>query len=388
MPLVVSEVRVLSELSEQERDWDLLVAEAPEGDLFQTSEWVTTWLQSFWPKTPLHFLFVRDGSRLVGLAPLLPAGDSGLWCRQSLVTPVNNHGMRTGLLSAAKPPSVQEALLEHLVRNAQNAPIAFKRVLADSEVLRELKTAVVRYGRRSLLMEEPAAPYVDLAMGWEAYCRERSSHVLHEVARKRRRLEKLGTVEVSVVTRAGECDAAYRKVIEIEQNCWKAINGNAISSSDVLRQFYGRLMQRLAKGGMLRTYLLSVDGRAVAYLYGAVFRGHYYAIKTSYHSTYRQYAPGAYLFWAALQDAFSLRIERFEMLGEQERWKRELATGSVPQVDLCLYPTVRPGCGLCHLARGRIKPFLKRKAPLLVRARHVLQSRSRRRADREHKTRG
>ena len=43
--------------------------------MFDSYEWVTTWLESFWKDRPIAFLFVRDGRSLAGVLPLLSDSD-------------------------------------------------------------------------------------------------------------------------------------------------------------------------------------------------------------------------------------------------------------------------------------------------------------------------
>ena len=81
--------------------------------------------------------------------------------------------------------------------------------------------------------------------------------------------------------------------MQIEANSWKQDDGSSFTAAEQLVQFYGRFAVQAAENGWLRLYLLYLDGQPVAHIYGVVFRNHYYALKTSYHSAYRNLAPAS-----------------------------------------------------------------------------------------------
>ncbi len=351
-------------------DWDRLVERDPTADLHQTHEWLSSWLEAFWPGRPLTLGIVKNGSGAAAGAILLRDVEGELWCPGCLVAPVNDHSARGQFLRASSDDDLTLALLDHLRATVPDLRIALKTVKADSWIAHELPRLAHRYGLSSVLLEVSGSPYVDLEGGQAAYERTRSAKFRHEMRRKRRRIAEAGSLRFETVTAAADCDRALAAVMDIERSSWKEHLGTAFTSEERLADFYANLAHRCARRGWLRLHLLYLDGAPIAHIYGIVFRGVYYAIKTSYRSDHARHSPGTVLFGLALDDAFAQGYARLELLGDGERWKQEMATGSEPQVHLCMFPRGRPQCEMCRLVRGHAKPFLKRHLPFLARGKH------------------
>ena len=76
--LRVDEVTRADQLARYRDAWLDLDARAPETDLFNTYDWLTSWLETFWTGKPIAFQFVWRGDKLAGLVPLLapPTADA------------------------------------------------------------------------------------------------------------------------------------------------------------------------------------------------------------------------------------------------------------------------------------------------------------------------
>ena len=399
MSLSIEEVRDPRELPEYKREWDQLSHESREGDLFHTYDWLTAWLAAFWPDRAIAFMFVRDeAKRLMGCVPLVPDDQGRLWCRGSLVSPVNDESMRTCIVAADRYEEVALSVLEHLRRTRQDVRLAFRTVLSDSWVATELPRKVAELNMSSVVMLRPSSPYVDLTCGKEQYYRERSSHFRHEMRRKARRIEKAGEVKRVTVTSEEDLDWAMADVSQIEKNSWKQDMGSAFTSNDSIMRFYEGFARNSAADGWFRLHLLYLDGQPIAHLYGATFKNRYYAIKTSYDRRYHEHSPGAVLLGYALDDSFEQGFDCLDLLGEGAKWKKDLATGVQTQVDVCVFPETRIRCrvcrqfevtgrpfvehhlhqtGICRRIEGTIKPFVKKRFPGLVRTKRAFREKLR-----------
>ena len=115
----------------------------------------------------------------------------------------------------------------------------------------------------------------------------------------------------------------------------------------------------LAISGSFLPFWLEIDGQVVAFLYGAVHDGVYYAMKTSFDEAFSRLSPGIRLFHEAVRHAFGAWLARFDFLGERARWKDEWATGRLKHVNVRLYPATAGG-RVAHLIDTRVKPLARR----------------------------
>ena len=102
--LRVEEVHEPSALAGHADEWRALAERACEGGLFLTWEWVAAWLDHFRGERALVVLFVREGTRLVGVLPLLEERVGFLrGGGRRLVGAANSQSPRAGLLCEARP---------------------------------------------------------------------------------------------------------------------------------------------------------------------------------------------------------------------------------------------------------------------------------------------
>lgn len=360
--LRVEEVAATGDLGRYRADWDALAERAPGAELFETYPWVTAWLDTYWEGRPLAFLFVYSGDALVGLAPLLDDLEGEIGCPRCLVTPVNPHARRCGLLAEGDPGKVVAAMVSHLEGSRRGARLRLRCCDASSAAVAALEAQAPR----SLVRRKNGTPIIRLEGGWEAYLAARPSHLRHELARKQRRLETEWDAEWVCLTDPTAVDRAMTDVLRIERSSWKHREGTSLVSEPSAAAFYTRMARSCAARGWLRVELLYLEGQPVAHLLGAVHRGTYYALKTSYVEAYRAWSPGIVLFRHAIGKAFEDGLGTFDFLGADSRWKSELANGTRLQVDACAFAASAWRCRWDRVRVGRVKPFVERRAPALI----------------------
>lgn len=362
-PLSTQEVSGVDGLSAHAAEWRRLVDGLPEPSLFNTWEWTSAKLESFWPAGPIAVLLVRQGGGLIGAAPLVLDGKNDVWCNGSLVVPEE----RVDFPHLGRPAEFLEAVLAHLLRTRRHFRLGLPRWPAASPLIQAVPE--VARAQRLCSFVRPTEPsrLVLTRGGWDSYLASRSSHVKREWRRKRRLLEKRGTVEIQKVTTRAELDRALGAVLAIEEASWKQEAGLAISAQRRGRVFYSELARRCADRGWLRLHVLSVDGRPVAHFLGVEYQRRLYAVWTSYDQSYAQLSPGIAVVLEALQDAFVSGVTTVELLGAEMRWKREVANGLREHVHACVYSRGALGCHACSFARGRVRPALEARAPSVLR---------------------
>lgn len=358
--LRVDEVRDVPSLAPLREEWRALVASAPRADIFQTWEWVSAWLDSFWHGKPLAFLFVRDGGRLVGILPLVHDVEGVLGCRGALALPVNPHVRRMDVISTVPPAPILDAALDHLRRTRRHVRVAVRQSLADSPAVAALPAVAARQGLSSHGLDSFPSPMVRIGQGWEGYLASRAPRVRRELRRKVKNAEERAGLTWAVLAGAARRAEAMEAVFAIERKCWKEQAGTSFTAEEGLVRFYGDVATSFADAGWLRVFLLFSGTTPVAHIFGAVYRRQYYAIKTSYDSTYRELSPGQVLFHHALRDSFEGGLEAFDFLGNPARWKDELANDVRRHSRVCAFSLLDPQCRLCELLDVYVRPAARR----------------------------
>lgn len=373
MSKTIEEVVDAGKLSSYADEWQALADRGRRAEFFQTYEWVTIWLECFWQNRPIRFLFARENGKLTGLLPLLndTNGERGC-CPRTLVLPVNPHARRSDLLYVGGVEELLDPMITQLKHS--HYPLRLRGTLRDdSPLAQEAHGFAQRHGLHLFLRETSSCPVIHLDSSWTNYVASLSRHVRHEMQRKARRLEREGKVEFQVLNTLEDCDQGLQQVFQIEAASWKQADGSSFTADPKVGRFYSNLARRVAARGWLRIYLLLLNDQPVAHIFGVAYKDEYYALKTSYDSSFAALSPGTVIFFHALRDACEQGIRIFDLLGEETRWKSELATGRRDHVILCLYSK---GAYSCHWRKAKevnLKPWVRQHAPGFVAINHWLR---------------
>jgi CelD/BcsL family acetyltransferase involved in cellulose biosynthesis len=369
----IERITSAQELSSYQAEWQQLVDSSSGVSVFQTYEWITEWLDCFWKDRPLAFLLVKKNGTPVALAPLLRDESGELWCKRSLVSPVNPHSKHGDLIGPSDGVECLGGLLNFLCSEYGSFRLAFKQSGRDSKWIGSLEALAEEHGLGAVIKGESAVPVVRIEGDWPSYLKSRSKHLRREMRRKLRKLEAAGDVRWSTVTDRAECEAALEDVFEIERHSWKQDTGESFTAEQGLDRLYGNFARRAAERGWLRLHLLHLDSRPIAHIYGFEFKGAYHAVKTSYDQSYQHLSPGVSLFEYALRDAFEQRYQVFDFLGHASRWKNELSNEVRLERNVCFFPKGSVRCRTCKWYRDELKPTVKARLPFLLALRSKLR---------------
>jgi CelD/BcsL family acetyltransferase involved in cellulose biosynthesis len=369
--LQIQEVRHTRGLEAHRRSWAALLRSAEDSDFFHTYEWVVTWLEHFWRDRPIAFLLGVQGDRLIAMAPLLGDGESGIWCRPSILLTNDEHDRRGALIHAGDPAPALDAMLIHLERTGRPVRLPLRHVPASSVVTDRFPEVARAHRLQVATVESPSSPVVRLGGTWSSYLESRSNHFRSELRRKRKKLDSCGRVQFSSVRQPDECEAALRDVLRIETDSWKERAGTSLRTGGSFA-FFRALAHRCARRGWLRLWLLHLDGMPIAYLFGIVYRNEFHAIRTSFDQSFANASPGSVLFGHAIQEAFVEGLTAFNLQGGASRWKNEIANDARRHVNLCVFSSGAVRCRICRLVQGRVKPFLRSRTPRLIRMKRHL----------------
>lgn len=364
----VEQVSEIRELVRYEREWKDLVSGLAGASIFDTYEWVTAWLDCFWRNKPISFLFFRKEGSLVGIAPLLADRCGDIWCAHTFISPVNLHGNRANVICAENPAAVLEALLAYLGRERKRFRLAFPNALSTIPLASFLPEIAARHDMLTIVFPGIASPIIRIRGDWQSYLKSRSTHLAKEMRRKLKLLERAGRAEVLTVTSVDQCSEAMQDILHIEKCSWKEQAGISLSAMPHLAEFHQRFAEEAARRGWLRLYLLHLDSKPIAYVYGVVFQNEFYAFKTAYNHDYQKLSPGIVLFEHVFHDAFDQGLETVDLgLGDESRWKSELANDLREHVNVCVFNRLSLRCRCCRLYQQIIKPFIKQRMPFIVR---------------------
>lgn len=334
-------------------EWEALAASEPSP--FASHSWFDCWWRAFGGGQALSICTAWRAGELVAVLPL---------CRRRgrLASMTNFH---TPLLRVpARDGAALAAVVEAAHAGAPEA-LALHAVPAQDPLLEAARAASRRHHRLTLVEAVHVSPIVDTTGDRAAYFRSRASRARTQRNKLRREHGAAFVLEDA----QGDLDAKLDRAFAIEAAGWKGRTGTAILSAPETEAFYRAIAHAHRARGELRLAWLHLDGRPAAVDLLLVRHRRMYLLKTGRDEAFGPLSAGGILHLELVERCFELGLEACELLGDEEPWKRRLATSRREHVRLFSY-RARP-LGLARYAGRRAA------VPLLRRAREGISARRR-----------
>jgi CelD/BcsL family acetyltransferase involved in cellulose biosynthesis len=157
-----------------------------------------------------------------------------------------------------------------------------------------------------------------------------------------------GSIEMQVITRPAEVEAALPDLIALSAKTYQArLLGLKISRGNVVE----RQLRHGAKLGMARLDLLRVGGKAISFQIAYVHRDSLYATQGGYDPAWKEWSPGIVHHAFVLEDLcrVSPELRWFDFMYGEEFYKTRLSNTFHPESHFYLFPRTARG-GLTWLA--------------------------------------
>jgi hypothetical protein len=256
----------------------------------------------------------------VAVLPLL--ADRSLFCglpARQLVAAANTHSCRFDLV-AEDGAAAGRAFLAHLLGKPGWELLRLVDVPERGNAW-QLHRAAIELGLPVGAWESQRSPYLSLPASYAELLAGKSPLFRANLRRRRRQLERLGSLSVERVTGGTRLLERLEEGLALERSGWKGAEGTAIAQHAPTRAFYTELARTAARHGYLALFFLRLDGRPIAFHYGLVDRGVYYVPKLAYDEALRGCSPGLVLVEAAIQDAIARGLRGYDFLGTEAEWK-------------------------------------------------------------------
>jgi CelD/BcsL family acetyltransferase involved in cellulose biosynthesis len=297
-------------------EWSGLLAQSANPIPFATPQWQRVWLRHFQGERTLRVLSMRDGERLVGVAPLLVEGE-----RAEFV----GHYSICDYMDAVVAPGYENEffsrVLEQLARDGVTS-LDLRGVRQWSSTLDCVCECGAGIGFSVQREEEALSPSVELAGDWESYLGQLSKKDRHELRRKLRRLMSAGGVELRVVTAPDEASEKLDTLFHLMRI--SSHHKEEFLDRPGMEAFFREMTRTMAEAAMLRFYFLTFDGQPVASVLNFDLGGVLYMYNSGYDPEYAHYAVGLMSKALLVKDAIENGRSCVDFLRGDESYKYDL----------------------------------------------------------------
>ncbi len=334
-------------------EWDALVAAMKRPSPFLCHGWLLEWWRHYGQDAMLQVHVARRERRLVGALPLFVARRRG--ARVASYIGGDSAAMADLLVADTNPEAVGAVLLESAAAAGNHLLDVF-----GSPAHSHMAHALAPYGLWEIAVVE--APVLALDRGWEQVYRDKTSAKKRNLhARRRRQLERLGELEISVARSAGELEPALEEAFRLHELRWRGRPDHSGFATPVGMRFHRAALRALLDLDAPRIVTLRLDGRAIAFHYYFALFERMYVHRLAFDPAYARYSPGLVNTLDAIATAAREGARRVEFLGGSERYKLELADDVEPMHRLVGLPRGIRGQLLARMAIARVRTRLRLK---------------------------
>ena len=323
-------------------EWDELLKASSADSPFLTWEWLWSWWKHLAADGTLHILAFRDRDRLVAIAPLMSRT-----LRVAGLAPVR-------VLEFLGTGSVGSDYLDLIVRRGQEAEAlgAFADYLAKGDVALEMaqldaNAAVARTlaaelthrGWNVSATNTHVCPFIDLSgHTWSSYLATLGSAHRYNFQRRLKNATKRFDLRFAEARSSEERREALACLVSLHQRRWQGRGGSDGLHTPALLAFHEEVSQLALARGWLRLFVLSLDGRPAAALYGFRYGPVFYFYQSGFDPTYSQYSVGLITMGLAIQHALAEGAAEYDLLHGDEAYKFQWARTTRALCRLEVYP--------------------------------------------------
>jgi CelD/BcsL family acetyltransferase involved in cellulose biosynthesis len=302
-------------------DWTALWERCPAATTFQRPEWILSWMRAFQPEQPL-IVEVRDGSRLVGIAPFLiykegthrTLGLMGGGVSDYLDVLVEGHSVQHNALNEDGIPRTLSAILSWITRPEFPWDMLNFTDLSSASPLLTLAGNGIRSSHHDVCTHFLVPP------GTKHIREVISKHKYENIRNARFRLQRDGTARIELATQE-TVNEFLNALFALHGTRWGQLGKPGVLADDGIQAFHRDVARELLRRGVLRFYGLRLEAHPVAMLYSFFEREVVYCYLQGFDPAYAKLSTGTLLLGTAIQDAIHEDKKRIDLLRGQESYK-------------------------------------------------------------------
>jgi CelD/BcsL family acetyltransferase involved in cellulose biosynthesis len=336
-------------------EWNDVLARSEADTVFLTWEWLDSWWRILGRGLRLNVLAVREGRRLVGLAPLTARAWEPRRLRlyphlMFLGAPLvagNVGSDYLDLIVDRDSPSAATMLAEAIRREGRVVELA--QVRGEGATADGMAQHLAAGGWRHRRVSGDVCPAIELGgRSWAEYLAGLGSEHRYAVQRKLRKIEREHDVRFERAATETERAEALRWLIDLHDRRFREKGEASTFHTPTLRAFHEEFTRRALVRGWLRLYLLRLDGRPAAAFYALRYGDTFSFFQSGFDPDYGRLSVGLVAMALSIQAAIEEGARRYDLLHGSEEYKFHWANVTRPLVRQVFFPPRLPGA----MARG------------------------------------
>ncbi len=283
--------------------------------------WLKTWWQEFGSGNELFLSAVRQGEKIIGIAPLLVKEG-----KASIIGSDDLCDYHDFIIAPEREKDFFGVLLDDLKQKGVGH-LDLGPVRPDSTVLTHLAGIAQNRGYEVLYHPEDVSVELDLPATWEEYLAILSAKQRHEVRRKLRRLWEAGKIDYHFVKNSAAVHDAMSVFLKMFS---ESRQDKATFLTARMESFFRSLAEAMAEIGLLRLGILELDMLPAAMIMCFDYNDCIYLYNSGYEPQYNSLSVGLLSKVLCIKESIQEGKKRFDFLKGDETYKYHLGGREVP----------------------------------------------------------
>jgi CelD/BcsL family acetyltransferase involved in cellulose biosynthesis len=304
--------------------WSQLLQDSAAISVFLTWEWLYTWFKHLCGDGNLLILRLSCGEDTVGLVPLALRPhilDKFLGVRAVEFLGVRKAG--TDYLDMIIRRGWEEHAVAALERFAADSRLVLRLGQIKKDCFASQWASQLEYrGWRVSRAAASICPFISLrGHSWQSYLASLGREHRYNVQRKLRNLSKTFEVQFEQVTSGPQCQEALSLLIGLHNRRRKGRGGSSAFCTSHLVSFHEEFTRLALARGWLRLFVLRLDGKPAASLYGFRYGGVFYFYQSGFDPAYAKHSVGLVTMALSIKSAIEEGAEEYDLLRGDEDYK-------------------------------------------------------------------
>lgn len=357
--ITIREITDAASFAALREQWDSLIASSPTQDAFLTREWFHAWMKSYGKEAKIRIFTAWENDALIGAAPFMTIQQKKIGLRFKVLRTLSAPECdASGFLLKDGNKAALQALLDYIVTKSDGwQAIEFNRYamhnIETREILENLK------GRGFDIHEIPHkhfyVPYTTIG-SWDNYFKEINSNFRRKLKKTEQGMATLGNFEVKRFKGKDVTWETIEAIIEVNRHS----TFPNICNSEEDQALHRELIESMADKGWMDVYILFIDGKPSAYLYGFLYNNcmGYWRVGFD-RRTDPNVAIGVYLLSQVIKSGFDENQKELDFLRGDEEYKNRWTSSYRNYINFKAVPAGRFLTRLAFTWAPRINTTLK-----------------------------
>jgi len=304
----------VAELNRVEQEWNSLLEASTSNGLFLSWEWMSLWWRHFGGGRRLRVMEVRNGETLLALLPMCIVSGR----IEFLGTGSVGSDYLDAIVHAAHEPAVNTAIVEMLKDTGR---IMRFGQLGSNAAVQTVAERLARNGYRIVERPTGICPYLTLdGLTWDGFLSSLGQSHRENVRRRIRQLEKTGATFEMTTTEA-ERGRNLQILFALHARCWEKRGGSDAFHTSELISFHEEFSRLALDRGWLRLFVLRVNGKPAAAVYGFHRNGKFYFYQSGFDPDFGNSSVGLVALALTIRHAIAEKAIEFDFLHGNEEYK-------------------------------------------------------------------